>query len=228
MVLGLGYAEVIMVVGVSAMLFGTKDLPKLAKFGGRGVGWAVGYLQQARGHLQEMGGTSEMVKIHREMQETMYQLRAIQDEVRHGTNILNPTTTIRPPPRSMQIQPPSVETPSSIAENPPKNPSADSVSKSLDRIEGKLQKFQGFAAGGLEMGPNAAKSTEQSAGFDQVGKQMPGGGGKCPTPIPVSAVSAGLIKGNAQSGSDIVLDALLEEQVASQAQAFLESEVSQK
>lgn len=68
MVLGLGYGEIALVVGAGAVLFGPKDLAKLSRFSGKVVGWAVGYLQHARGHLQEMGGASELAKMHHEMQ----------------------------------------------------------------------------------------------------------------------------------------------------------------
>lgn len=68
MVLGLDYGELALVVGAGAVLFGPKDLPKLSRFSGKIVGWAVGYLQHARGHIQEIGGTSELARIHQEMQ----------------------------------------------------------------------------------------------------------------------------------------------------------------
>lgn len=68
MFLGLGYGELILLIGTGSMLLGQKDLVKISGYSGRVVGWMVGYLQLARGQLQDIGAASEMSRMHHEMQ----------------------------------------------------------------------------------------------------------------------------------------------------------------
>lgn len=70
MVLGLGYGELVLLMGAGAVFLGPKDLVKISGHVGRAVGWTVGYLRMARGQLQDIGAASEMARMQLEMQVT--------------------------------------------------------------------------------------------------------------------------------------------------------------
>lgn len=86
-----------------------------------------------------------------------------------------------------------------------------SQSKPLNHLASEFPLQNPFIA--QRLGSSISPSGEGLTDGDELGK------------IPVSAVSAGLtqLRESSSSGSDILLDALLEEEVAHKAQAFLES-----
>ncbi|KAG9140064.1 hypothetical protein Leryth_010570 [Lithospermum erythrorhizon] len=78
--LGISYGELFLLLGATAALVGTKDLPVIARTAGRFAGRAIGYVQMARGQFES---------VHKELQDTMAQLEAIRHEIR-SISFVNP------------------------------------------------------------------------------------------------------------------------------------------
>ncbi|XP_031480629.1 uncharacterized protein LOC116250815 isoform X2 [Nymphaea colorata] len=87
--LGLSYGELFFIVGATAALIGTRDLPIIARTAGRLVGRAIGYVQSARGQIESVLQQSQVTQVHKELQDTMAQLEAIRYEIR-SISVMNP------------------------------------------------------------------------------------------------------------------------------------------
>lgn len=157
MVLGFDNTALIVAIAFAALVLKPQQLHQLGRQCGRTVGWAVGHLAILQKEITQSQGKSELAKIHKEVQESISTLNAIQHEIRRGTQIF--------PQRPTQ----SEKTP---------QPQTDHV-------------------------PSAT-----------------------PEPLPVSAEAAGLSRkrqGGMMSGSEIVMQSILEEEIAKSAKAFMQS-----
>ncbi|XP_043697880.1 sec-independent protein translocase protein TatB-like [Telopea speciosissima] len=86
---GISYGELFLIVGAAAGLIGPKDLPIIARTAGRLAGTAIGYVQLARGQLENVLQESQASQVHKELKETMEQLEAIRYEIR-SISTMNP------------------------------------------------------------------------------------------------------------------------------------------
>ncbi|KAM3708119.1 hypothetical protein ACJW31_02G073900 [Castanea mollissima] len=91
---GISYGELFLLVGATAALVGTKDLPVIARTAGRLAGRAIGYVQLARGQFDNVMHKSQASQVHKELQETMAQLEAIRYEIR-SVSLINPSPLTR-------------------------------------------------------------------------------------------------------------------------------------
>ncbi|GAB2226872.1 hypothetical protein Droror1_Dr00008669 [Drosera rotundifolia] len=92
--LGLSYGEILLIIGATAALIGPKDLPIMARTAGRLAGRAIGYVQVARGHLDQVMQNTQFRQVNKELQDTLAQMEAIQHEIR-TFSIMNPGALTR-------------------------------------------------------------------------------------------------------------------------------------
>ncbi|CAM6104886.1 unnamed protein product [Calypogeia fissa] len=116
------YGELLLMLGAAVALFGPKDIPIVARAAGRFVGKAVGYIQSARGQLDDVMKRSQVDQVHKELRETMAQLEAIRHEIRSGMSISNPGPLTRSV-LNLEIKPdapasPSMQTQTGAKESP--------------------------------------------------------------------------------------------------------------
>ncbi|MQL86825.1 hypothetical protein Taro_019355 [Colocasia esculenta] len=86
---GLSYGEIFLLLGATAALIGPKDLPLIARTAGRLAGRAIGYVQMARGHFDNVMQQGQVSQVHKELQDTIAQLEAIRYEIR-SISLVNP------------------------------------------------------------------------------------------------------------------------------------------
>nr|XP_004238312.1 uncharacterized protein LOC101250211 [Solanum lycopersicum]XP_010320410.1 uncharacterized protein LOC101250211 [Solanum lycopersicum]XP_010320412.1 uncharacterized protein LOC101250211 [Solanum lycopersicum]XP_010320413.1 uncharacterized protein LOC101250211 [Solanum lycopersicum] len=244
--LGFSYGEVFLLLGATAALIGPKDLPIIARTLGRFAGRSIGYVQLARGQLESVMQQSQARQVHKELQDTMAQLEAIRHEIR-TISFMNPgpltsrlvdninttagdNTTANGPQISIED--------STIVENGPKK-----FDEEITIVENKLQKS------GKESKTDTITPTEhnsrnsalsdmhsQAAAYVRLAEMAPlksvsiekeglseltDESGSIVV-LPVSAESAGLLpnRKDGAKGSDIVLEAILEADVAKNAKEF--------
>ncbi|XP_042005035.1 sec-independent protein translocase protein TatB-like isoform X1 [Salvia splendens] len=225
--LGISYGELFLIVGAAAALIGPKDLPVIARTAGRLAGCAIGYVQVARGQFESVMHQSQARQVHKELQDTMAQLEAIRHEVR-SISFMNPgplTTRLvdniasQPPVTNVENEsskPPQkssvrVETP--VASRKTKDHSPSTIS--LSDIHSQASACARLA----ESAPLTANS------MDDVLNELKDDSGQFVV-LPISAETAKLLpcqKGDL-SGSDLLLEAVLEEEVARNAESFFFSE----
>ncbi|XP_042057392.1 sec-independent protein translocase protein TatB-like [Salvia splendens] len=221
--LGISYGELFLIVGAAAALIGPKDLPVIARTAGRLAGRAIGYVQMARGQFESVMHQSQARQVHKELQDTMAQLEAIRHEVR-SISFMNPgplTTRLvdnlasQPPVTNVEkvsSKPPQennvrVETPVSSSTTKDHSPSTFSLSD----IHSQASAYARLA----ESAPLTANS------MDDVLNELKDDSGQFVV-LPISAETAKLLpcqKGDL-SGSDLLLEAVLEEEVARNAKSF--------
>ncbi|KAL3136780.1 hypothetical protein ABBQ38_005494 [Trebouxia sp. C0009 RCD-2024] len=224
--LGISYLELLFVLGLSSVILGPKDLPRVARHVGQATGRAAAYLTLARSKFARFSEDAKLDKLHVEMQQSMQQLSAIQSELRGNINFMNPGPLAR---KAMQM-PPSEEDPSKFATSS-LNP-AWRRSQPSQAHHGTNQSYHPTASSFAASAANTAAALgstfrEASTVLHEAHSQEPG---EQLTPLPLSAVAIGKApsrEDTTPTGSDILLDALQEEAVAAQAQQFLDSERGQ-
>ncbi|XP_075507168.1 uncharacterized protein LOC142543668 isoform X1 [Primulina tabacum] len=222
---GISYGELFLIVGAAAALIGPKDLPIISRTMGRLAGRAIGYVQIARGQFESVMQQAQARQVHKELQDTMAQLEAIRHEIR-SISFMNPgplttrlvdniakpksvdTETSKPPDEVAAI----AETTTTIAM--PKDHS--STTSSPCDIHSQAMTYAKLA--------DASSLGVKS--MDEVLNELTDESGQF-TVLPISAESAGLLpkpKGIERDnfrGSDLLLEAVLEEDVAHNAKEFL-------
>ncbi|KAJ9187634.1 hypothetical protein P3X46_003063 [Hevea brasiliensis] len=229
--LGISYGELFLLLGATAALIGPKDLPVIARTAGRLAGRAIGYVQLARGQFENVMQQSQARQVHKELQDTMAQLEAIRHEIR-SISILNPGPLTR---RLVDnIDPSSGSNASSVPENlDAENTLKATVSKPHNQQTngGSIPTATISKASGLcimhSQATAYARLAESSAsklGLVQsnadAGDLVDGVG--LLNVLPVSAESTGMLPNRPDDvrGSDIVLEAVLESEVAHNAKDF--------
>eukprot|EP00887_Chlorella_sp_A99_P008291 scaffold12.g8291.t1 len=239
--------EVVLIVVAGAWVFGPQDLPRIARVVGSLTGRATGTLYRARARLFQFAEDTEVTKLHQEVQATMYQLNAIRDELRGGINLMSPGPLAQ---RVLKIAPLAGQAsadawqhaqqpqagqepwvpPRAWAQPPAAGPGPPSGT-------GAAAQAPSFAAAPLlraapQAAPPAATAAPAASGQQQDGARGQGTDeGPHPAQIPVSAVAAGLAPDRSAgmpSGSEVALDALMEELVARQALAFVQQQQQQE
>ncbi|CAA3032804.1 uncharacterized protein LOC111411838 [Olea europaea var. sylvestris] len=228
---GISYGEVFLLLGATAALIGPKDLPIIARTAGRLAGRAIGYVQMARGQFESVMQQSQARQVHRELQDTMAQLEAIRHEIR-SISFMNPgplTTRLvdnvasrtssgnvdeetSKPPEENSARVKNAATATTLKDH--SSPSLD-----LSDIHRQATAYTRLA----ESTSLDAKSTDEVLHelIDESGQFIV---------LPVSAESAGLLPNRKDDlkGSDILLAAVLEADVAHNAKDFFSQPQNQK
>ncbi|XP_020104979.1 uncharacterized protein LOC109721665 [Ananas comosus] len=216
---GISYGELFLILGATAALIGPKDLPKIARTAGRLAGRAIGYVQLARGQFETVMQQSQASKVHKELQDTIAQLEAIRYEIR-SISIMNPGPFTRrldatDPTHTKGYQQ------TDVAEKPDGEigPTATN-GKDMNSTSTVPSDLHSQAVAYARIAEVQAIKMRTSAGGENTEKV----GDECGavTVLPVSAESAGLLPKQTDEvqGSDVVLEAILEAEVASNAQEF--------
>lgn len=222
--LGISYLELLFVLGLGSVILGPKDLPRVARFAGQATGRAAAYLTLARSKFTKFSEEAQLDKLHMEMQQSMKQLSAIQSELRGNINFMNPGPVAQ---RALKMQPPSAATaqnpsPSSPAsfgpsqhtptQSNPHRPSSTDYSPAASSFAASAADTAAAMSSSLRHTSDVLQAADRQDRPDQL------------TPLPISAVALGkapLRSDSIPTGSDILLDALHEQEVAAQAQQFL-------
>ena len=93
----LGYGELVFLLGSAALVFGPKDIPRIARAAGRLTGRAVGTVTQLRARAEAALGGSAASEVHRDLRDSLAQLSAIRDEIRSGVSPLSHRALHSPP-----------------------------------------------------------------------------------------------------------------------------------
>ncbi|KAF9624080.1 hypothetical protein IFM89_007778, partial [Coptis chinensis] len=209
---------------------GPKDLPRIARTAGRLAGRAIGYVQLARGQFENVMQQSQATQVHKELQDTMAQLEAIRYEIR-GISIMNPgplTRRLVDNPNIGNNVAPKVDEeqipPQTIFKENGSIPSNAANLESQATAFARLAEAQALKNDSLNDCEDLAKSDGETDLF---------------TVLPVSAESANLLPKLKVSicykiswlyvmiddakGSDIMLEAVLEAEVAQNAKQFFEN-----
>lgn len=215
---GLSFGEIFLILGASAVLIGPKDLPKIAKAAGKLTGRSIGYVQMVRGQFDNVMQQSQASQVHKELQDTIAQLDAIRHEIR-GLSAINPAPFTRRLDNTAE-SPPDNGTSGNEASHGQIKPTTDipKVIGSADTVSSKLY-TQATAYARLAEIPSVKSSmAENSDGGVKPNNVRDG----LLTVLPVSAESAGFLTkhGGEPAGSDIMLEAILEADVARNAKQF--------
>ncbi|WOH11461.1 hypothetical protein DCAR_0830948 [Daucus carota subsp. sativus] len=218
--LGVSYGQLLLLIGAVVAFTGPKDFPRVSRLAGRMAGRAIGYVQLARGQFDVIMHQSQAQQVHKELKDTMAQLEAIRHEIR-TVSFMNPgQLTTRLVDNLDQTTAANVtlftwgglestESEKVITENVSRTttPKVATASSSFD-IYSKATAYASLAeSSALNSGPGTSDISDKS-GLLAV--------------LPVSAESAGLLpnrKGTV-SGSDLVLEAIVEAEVANNAKEF--------
>uniref|UniRef100_A0A1D1Y380 Sec-independent protein translocase protein TatB n=1 Tax=Anthurium amnicola TaxID=1678845 RepID=A0A1D1Y380_9ARAE len=212
---GLSYGEIFLLLGATAALIGPKDLPVISRTAGRLAGRAIGYVQLARGQFESVMQQSQVSQVHKELQDTLAQLEAIRYEIR-GISLVNPGPLTRrldnaePKPDDGNNPSPRVDEgckPATVLKDYSSVNTSSTIIHSQAMVYSKLAESQSMKSGTFKNNEDADKLAEN------VGLL---------TVLPVSAESAGFIPkfSDKTKGSDIVLEAILEAEVARNAKDF--------
>ncbi|XP_039071192.1 sec-independent protein translocase protein TatB-like isoform X2 [Hibiscus syriacus] len=213
---GISYGELFLLIGATAALVGPKDLPKIARAAGRLAGRSIGYVQLARGQFDNVMQQSQARQVHKELQDTMAQLDAIRHEIR-SLSLVNPG----PMTRRMMENPPE---PASDSNDPPEKSeedknSTDTVKNPIDTVKNSTDLHSQATAYARLAESEALKAGSVRCNVEE--ENLKYEFGDFPV-LPVSAESAGLLPDRKEGAkaSDIVLEAVVEAEVARNAKEF--------
>ncbi|PSS06341.1 Sec-independent protein translocase protein like [Actinidia chinensis var. chinensis] len=215
--LGISYGELFLLLGATAALIGPKDLPILARTAGRLAGRAIGYVQLARGQFDNIMQQNQARQVHKELQDTIAQLEAIRYEIR-TISFMNPGPTTRrlvdnlgqtsASSDNAGLPKPETENISTIKDAKTFIPTISGFSDmhSQATAYAKLAESTTLNSGSMKSSEAINELTDESG----------------LTVLPVSAESTGLLPDRRENakGSDIVLEAVLEAEVARNAKEF--------
>ncbi|KAF8021780.1 hypothetical protein BT93_G2037 [Corymbia citriodora subsp. variegata] len=215
---GISYGEFFLLIGATAALIGPKDLPFIARTAGRLAGRAIGYVQLARGQFDSIMQQTQARQVHKELQDTIAQLEAIRHEIRS-------ITFMNPGPLTRRLVDDPNNTSVSSGDKLPEAPTEGDVqttnfTKECSTTGSDLTNTHSQAIGYAKLAESPAirsGSPQSSTEADRVDDES-----GIPTVLPVSAETAGLLPNRKDDikGSDIVLEAMLEAEVARNAKEF--------
>lgn len=221
--LGLSYGELFLIIGATAALIGPKDLPRIARVAGRLAGRSIGYVQMARGQFDNVMQQSQAKQVHKELQDTIAQLEAIRHEIR-TISFVNPgPLTRRLVDNVGQIQDTNgntdLEKPGDGGLPTPSLSSSNSkVYSTTASTASPSSDMHSRATTYAKLAESAALRSEPTS--NEVMTELTDESGL--TVLPVSAQDTGLLpKLSADAkGSDIMLESILEAEVARNAKDF--------
>ncbi|RAL47621.1 hypothetical protein DM860_011359 [Cuscuta australis] len=219
--LGISYGELFLLLGATAALIGPKDLPLIARTAGRLSGRAIGYVQMARGQLDSVMQQTQARQVHKELQDTIAQLEAIRHEIR-TISFINPgplTTRLVDNIKDHQC---AAAAGTSIMETGPAKSDSEGTPvtitpKDFNAKASTSSAIHSQATAYAKLAEITSMNTksENSEALDE----LTGSGNLV---LPVSAKSAGLLPDHTADakGSDILLEAIVEADVAQNAKKF--------
>ncbi|KAK4351924.1 hypothetical protein RND71_027442 [Anisodus tanguticus] len=230
--LGISYGELFLLLGGTAVLIGPKDLPIIARTAGRFAGRAVGFVQLARGQFESVMQQSQAGQVHKELQDAVAQLEAIRHEIR-TISFMNPgpltsrlvdninatagASTIADGPQKSDGDNTIVET------GPQKSDKrSKTVTVSPKEHNSRNSSFPDMHSQATAYARLAEMAPLETVSVDREGlSELTDESGSIIV-LPVSAESAGLLpkRTDGAKGSDIVLEAILEADVAKNAKEF--------
>ncbi|OWM72648.1 uncharacterized protein LOC116196149 [Punica granatum] len=216
--LGISYGELFLILGATAALIGPKDLPLIARTAGRLAGRAIGYVQLARGQFDSVMQQTQARQVHKELQDTMAQLEAIRHEIR-SISFINPgpmTRRLIDDPNNT-----SVGSGNNVQQMPiPENKETSNFQKDGKTSPSDLSNLHSQATAYDRLADSAAVRAA-SGKIDTDGGTIENEAG-FPTVLPISAETAGFLSPRTDDvkGSDIVLEAIVESEVAHNAKEF--------
>ncbi|XP_061350442.1 uncharacterized protein LOC133295615 [Gastrolobium bilobum] len=214
--LGFSYGEVFLLLGATAALLGRKEMLIVAKPAGVLVGRAIQTVKLARGQFDTVMQQSQVFEVHKELQDTMAQLDAIHHEIR-SISIINP----RPMTRMLvdNVDQTSISNVNSKPEDVGDNNSIPTVTKSSTSLTSNSCNMQRQATTYARLAESPAMKKGFLASRTDVEKMNDE---QKLTVLPISAEDTGFLlnRGADVKGSDIVLEAILEAEVAHNAKEF--------
>ncbi|KAH7543977.1 hypothetical protein JRO89_XS15G0076000 [Xanthoceras sorbifolium] len=214
---GISYGELFLIIGATAALVGPKDLPKIARTAGRLAGRAIGYVQLARGQFDNVMQQSQARQVHKELQDAMQQLEAIRHEIR-TVSFINPgpmTRKLMDSPLEPTVNLTDISSTEKSETEQQSTDTVDYTSKPSDSIHihsqatayAKLAESEAVKCGSL-------KNCVDGENFNFADGPF--------TILPLSAESTGMLPNRKESakGSDILLEAVIEAEVAHNAKDF--------
>ncbi|KAM7496030.1 hypothetical protein LguiA_020444 [Lonicera macranthoides] len=216
--LGFSYGELFLLLGATAALIGPKDLPRISRTAGKLAGRAIGYVQLARGQFENVMQKSQANEVHKELKDTIAQLEAIRHEIR-TISFMNPgglSTRIVD-----NINQTSSGTNGDVEpEKPDKvNILGTATSKDLSATTSSSLNMHSQATTYARLAESTASNSGSTS--SELATELTDESGLL-TVLPVSAESAGLLPNRRDDakGSDLVLEAILEAEVARNAKEF--------
>ncbi|PRQ36276.1 hypothetical protein RchiOBHm_Chr4g0389631 [Rosa chinensis] len=218
---GISYGELFLLIGATAALVGPKDLPRIARMAGRLAGRSIGYVQLARGQFDNVMQQSQARQVQKELQDALAQLDSIRYEVRN-LSLINPGPMTRKlMENAEELASPHNGANSSIESTKEEVKLTTSVIKDNINIRtseslnlhtqasayAKLAESAAVKTGSLKSNEEKASLIDENGLF---------------TVLPISAESTGMLPKRKENveGSDIVLEAVLEAEVARNAKDF--------
>ncbi|KAK2647165.1 hypothetical protein Ddye_022360 [Dipteronia dyeriana] len=216
--LGISYGELFLIIGATAALVGPKDLPMIARTAGRLAGRAIGYVQLARGQFDNVMQQSQARQVQKELQDAMQQLEAIRHEIRS-------VSFINPGPMTRKLVDSPLEATNNLTDN-----SSSEKSEGEKSTNAVVKDYTLKPSGSINIHSQAtayAKLAESEAVRCGSSKSSVDGenfnfeDGPF-TILPLSAESTGMLPNRKESvkGSDILLEAVIEAEVAHNAKDF--------
>ncbi|KAL7588802.1 hypothetical protein Lser_V15G39087 [Lactuca serriola] len=218
--LGLSYGELFLIIGATAALIGPKDLPRIARVAGRLAGRSIGYVQMARGQFDNVMQQSQAKQVHKELQDTIAQLEAIRHEIRT-------ISFVNPGPLTKRLVDNVSQIPDTNGNTVPVKPIDD---EALPTATPKVYNYNATASPSSDMhdqatayarlAESAALRSEATNTNNEVMSELTDESGL--TVLPVSAQDTGLLPNRTADakGSDIMLESILEAEVARNAKDF--------
>lgn len=225
---GISYGQLLLTIGAIAALIGPKDLPLICRAAGRLTGRAVGYVQLARGQFESVMQQSQVNQVHKELRDALTALETIRHQI-GALSIMNPV----PSTRILEGMEPLVKNDAVLDEK------SDTEHKSVVNTGEDLVSANRNSSILCKKAPTFGRQDLSSANTNAYGlynealtygrlAEAPGmreilnDGDILPSVLPVSAESAQLLPkldGDVK-GSDIMLEAILEAEVARNAKQF--------
>ncbi|CAF1987802.1 unnamed protein product, partial [Brassica oleracea] len=207
--LGLSYGEILVIIGATAAVVGPKDLPIIARAGGRLFGRAIGYIQMARGHIDGVMKQPQMQQISKEVQD----LRAQVDAISHGASF----SLFNSNPLTRRVDNQSPEPSNTTTTGNVTSLNVEERPKVSDHWT-KAQEFSGSSSASVNL-------HAQATAFERLSESVSGKTHTLSSDSPVLPVSAEMAKllphrKESAKGSDLMLEAVLEAEVAHKAKHF--------
>ncbi|PIN25816.1 hypothetical protein CDL12_01440 [Handroanthus impetiginosus] len=229
--LGISYGELFLLLGATAALIGPKDLPIIARTAGRLAGRAIGYVQVARGQFESVMQQTQARQVHKELQDTMAQLEAIRHEIR-SISFMNPGPLTTRLVDNIASKPPVTNVRDEYSKNPEESAakveSTETNSMAKDHSSTTLAMSDVYSEATTY--ERLVESTPLNANsMVEVLNELKDESGQFIV-LPISAESAKLLPSRKDDlrGSDILLEAVLEEDVARNAKKFFSQAQKQK
>ncbi|EYU46515.1 hypothetical protein ABFS82_04G035500 [Erythranthe guttata] len=221
--LGISYGELFLLLGATAALIGPKDLPVISRTAGRLAGRAIGYVQVARGQFESVMQQSQARQVHKELQDTMAQLEAIRHEIR-SISFMNPGPLTTRLVDNIVSQPPVTDV-DKESSKPPQESTVEPENTKTTTIDKDHSSKTSLMSDIHSQATTYARLTESTPlnanSMKEVLSELKDDSGQFIV-LPISAESAKLLPSQKDNltGSDILLEAVLEEDVARNAKDF--------